>query len=381
MNPKTLALLLFLSLPGRSFSQTEDLWEAVKNNDLPQAQQAIRAGAEVNAQDENGAPVLWWATLKGDLDLVKYLISQQADYQPKQGTISCGEGCFYGNLTGIAAGENKLEVLKYFVEVLEIPVDDKAWYPEYTCFCGRTALQWALKKEHDLITKYLSKKGAHLNNVDRIYSDERIDLLKALKEFKNREYIRYTSLEEALNKPLEVFHLDLSGQELTSFPIEILKLKNLKILNIGYNDSTGKGNYIKALPPEIGNLTNLTDIDLDTNQLKVLPPEIGNLKNLTGLHLGGNQLKVLPSEIRNLTNLTGLYLGGNQLRELLPEIGNLTQLYGLGLSDNQLTDMPPEIGNLKYLNGLYLSGNQLTSLPPENGNLTQLYGLGLSDNR
>jgi Leucine-rich repeat (LRR) protein len=36
-----------------------------------------------------------------------------------------------------------------------------------------------------------------------------------------------------------------------------------------------------ALPPEIGNLTNLTVLYLSGNQLTALPPEIGNLTNLT----------------------------------------------------------------------------------------------------
>ena len=51
-----------------------------------------------------------------------------------------------------------------------------------------------------------------------------------------------------------------------------------------------------------------------------IPPEIGNLINLTYLNLGGNQLTgEIPPEIGNLTNLTWLWLYDNQLTGEIPE--------------------------------------------------------------
>ena len=45
------------------------------------------------------------------------------------------------------------------------------------------------------------------------------------------------------------------------------------------------------IPPELGNLVNLTRLVLYSNQLSgEIPPELGNLVNLEYLHLGGNQL-------------------------------------------------------------------------------------------
>ena len=75
-----------------------------------------------------------------------------------------------------------------------------------------------------------------------------------------------------------------------------------------------------------------------------IPPEIGNLSNLTYLSLRSNQLTgSIPSEIGNLTNLNFLYLGSNGLTGSIPsEIGNLTNLTHLDLSDNQLTGLIPE---------------------------------------
>jgi hypothetical protein len=124
-----------------------------------------------------------------------------------------------------------------------------------------------------------------------------------------------------------------------------------------------------SIPPEIGNLTNLSELLLYNNQLTgSIPPEIGNLTNLEYLYLGYNQLTgTIPSEIGNLTNLEYLYLGYNQLTGTIPsEIGNLTNLTFLRLDDNNLTgEIPPEIGNLTNLTHLNLYGNQLSGIIPD----------------
>jgi Leucine-rich repeat (LRR) protein len=56
-----------------------------------------------------------------------------------------------------------------------------------------------------------------------------------------------------------------------------------------------------SIPPEIGNLTNLTRLISDYNQLTgSIPPEIGNLTNLNYLRLNDNQLSgIIPDEICN----------------------------------------------------------------------------------
>ena len=52
----------------------------------------------------------------------------------------------------------------------------------------------------------------------------------------------------------------------------------------------------------------------------MIPVVIGNLTNLTWLNLYNNQLTgEIPSEIGNLTNLTYLYLNHNQLSGVIPE--------------------------------------------------------------
>ena len=130
----------------------------------------------------------------------------------------------------------------------------------------------------------------------------------------------------------------------------------------------------------------ITSVSLWRNYLTgSIPPELGNLANLTYLDLGDNQLTgSIPSELGNLANLQALYLDNNQLTgSIPPELGNLANLQALYLYYNQLTgSIPPELGNLVNLGTLYLSYNQLTGgVPPELGNLTGLELLNLSDNQ
>jgi ankyrin repeat protein len=293
-------LLIFIllfplrGLGGFSFAQTDSLWQAVKASDLPKAQEAITKGADVNAQDENNAPILWWAALKGELPLVKYLVSKGANYQAQKGSLSCGDRCFYGNLTGIAAGENKLDLLQYLIEELKIPVDDKEWYPEKNGFVGWTALQWALNRKIDSIITYLLKKGASLDKVDKNDPSSGYESsLAALIIYDDRINPPLTSLDLALKNPLEITKLDLSSQGLKNLDPKIAQLKNLKVLKIN-------SNQLKELPKEIGELRNLTKFECYSNQLTELPKEIGELKNLTEFSCVRNQLEFLPKEIGEL---------------------------------------------------------------------------------
>jgi hypothetical protein len=96
---------------------------------------------------------------------------------------------------------------------------------------------------------------------------------------------------------------------------------------------------------ECYSIENTTDLILQYIGLTgTIPPEIGNLTNLTFINLGLNELTgSIPSEIGNLTNLTDLILQHNGLTgSIPPEIGNLTNLHTLVLLYNQLTGEIPE---------------------------------------
>ena len=154
---------------------------------------------------------------------------------------------------------------------------------------------------------------------------------------------------------------------------ECYNIEETTILNPDYTSTSGQ-----VIPPEIGQLTNLTHFYLIDDQVTgEIPLEIGNLMNLEWLRFEGNELTgEIPPEIGNLTNLFFLNLMNNQLTGEIPsEIGNLTNLIFLGLSENQLTgEIPESICGLTNLNwsssGIwysdsYIYNNQLCSPYPE----------------
>lgn len=137
---------------------------------------------------------------------------------------------------------------------------------------------------------------------------------------------------------------------------------------------------LEKLPPQIGQLTNLTKLSLQNNSLSELPPQIGQLRKLTTLDLSNNSLTDLPSQIGELTTLTKLVLNHNSLSELPPSIKHLKNLEWLGLENNLLSKFPPKIGELNNLTTLFLNSNSLSELPPSIKHLKCLEWLSLGNN-
>jgi len=155
-------------------------------------------------------------------------------------------------------------------------------------------------------------------------------------------------------------------------------LSNLTELDLYMNQLTG------PIPSSLGRLSKLSRLDLSSNDLSgPIPSELGDLSNLTVLWLYWNELSgPIPQELGRLENLTHLRLDGNQLSgPIPPELGNLEKLLRLSLFDNLLSGpIPPELGNLSRLQSLGLGVSPLSgSIPPELGNLSNLVHLGITN--
>ena len=192
------------------------------------------------------------------------------------------------------------------------------------------------------------------------------------------------------NSEGRVCSLKFDGRANGALPPEIGSLTHLQNLNFP-TDSRLFG----PIPPELGKLTNLGSLTLHGQDtlFSPIPPELGNLVNLEVLVLESLLMGTLPTELGRLGNLKHLELntfgsGGtrqNEVKltgEIPPEFGNLVNLKILDFSRNRLSGpIPPELGNLVNLTILDFSGNNLSgSIPPEFGNLVNLKVLDFSRN-
>jgi len=129
----------------------------------------------------------------------------------------------------------------------------------------------------------------------------------------------YTSLDAANQNPLEVYVLDLSKSKLTSFPMEILEMKNLHILKLSKNK-------IITVPDSISILVNLIELDLEKNLLSEFPIGITKLVNLKKLVLSQNTIVSIPFDIKNLQKLEYLDMWSNELSYFPDSMKEMTAL-------------------------------------------------------
>ncbi|KAG2589863.1 hypothetical protein PVAP13_5NG298500 [Panicum virgatum] len=125
-------------------------------------------------------------------------------------------------------------------------------------------------------------------------------------------------------------------------------------------------NLAGQLPVWIGNLTNLSYLDISWNMLVGhVPFGMGNMRSLSYLDLSQNRLVgSLSSGIGNMRSLSYLDLSQNRLVGSLPSgIGNMRSLSYLDLSQNMLAgDVPRGLGALSNLTYFSLGLNNFSGV-------------------
>uniref|UniRef100_A0A0D9W2U2 non-specific serine/threonine protein kinase n=1 Tax=Leersia perrieri TaxID=77586 RepID=A0A0D9W2U2_9ORYZ len=178
--------------------------------------------------------------------------------------------------------------------------------------------------------------------------------------------------------------LDLSSNLLSGFVPALGSLRNLNNLLLGNNSLEAEDwTFLTALT----NCTQLLKLAVERNNINGnLPKSVGNLSiDLQWFKFGGNQISGgIPDELGNLINLTVLDINSNMLSGELPStIGNLRKLYILNLSTNKLSgQIPSTVGKVSQLGKLYLDDNNLSGkIPGSIGQCRMLNMLNLSVNR
>uniref|UniRef100_A0A0E0KNA4 non-specific serine/threonine protein kinase n=1 Tax=Oryza punctata TaxID=4537 RepID=A0A0E0KNA4_ORYPU len=177
--------------------------------------------------------------------------------------------------------------------------------------------------------------------------------------------------------------LELSSNLLSGFVPALGSLRNLNKLFLGNNRLRAEDwSFLTALT----NCTQLLKLSMEGNNLNGnLSQSVGNLStNIEWFKFGGNQIfGRIPDELGNLVNLTLLDINSNMLSGEIPlTIGNLRKLFILNLSMNKLSgQIPSTIGNLSQLGKLYLDNNNLSGkIPARIGQCRMLNMLNLSVN-
>ncbi|KAI5068580.1 hypothetical protein GOP47_0016925 [Adiantum capillus-veneris] len=163
-------------------------------------------------------------------------------------------------------------------------------------------------------------------------SVSRFTNLRSLKIFSNE--IKLLPDEVGSINLLENLQMKISPTGLGKFP-PLGRLKFLKTLELHQTPLRP----VFSLPSEISKLQLLTRLAVCNFSISFLPPEIGDLKNLEELDLSFNKLKTLPKEISSLLALKHFRAENNKLIDLPSGFAQLPNLSSVDIAHNKLTSL------------------------------------------
>ncbi|XP_032171323.1 leucine-rich repeat-containing protein 63 [Mustela erminea] len=146
----------------------------------------------------------------------------------------------------------------------------------------------------------------------------------------------------------------------------IIAMTNLAIVNCqiyGRNALNLKGFFITNCPDLTILASQLVYLNLSFNDISYFPTEILCLKNLQILLLRNNPIKEISSEIQQLKLLRVFSIAFNLITTLPPGLFLLSHLEELDISYNSIASIPNEIQKLRSLEKLNVDGNELTTFP------------------
>jgi ankyrin repeat protein len=182
-----LTILVSLSLQAMNHEQQEELnqqlFEAVKKDDLSNVTALLQAGADVNTEDENGSSPLHYAAYKGHANVVALLLTHGAyiDKVTNNGTTSLHFAVDYGHadvvilLISHGASINKANHLgetpfhyavdQGYANIVTLLLKHGAQIDE-SDKCGQTPLHLAIDYGHVDVVTLLLNHGAQVDKGD-----------------------------------------------------------------------------------------------------------------------------------------------------------------------------------------------------------------------
>lgn len=169
---------------------------------------------------------------------------------------------------------------------------------------------------------------------------------------------------KAQNNYKKITKLDLSNQNLTSFPDYVFKMTNLRKLIL-------HNNHISKIPPQIKALSKLMVLDLSNNELSIIGYQVLKLPKLKILNLCYNQIVCLPNGIKEV-GIKQLLLSNNRLSRL--NIGGFRKLERLTINNNELNIVALE-GVYPFLKDIWMGNNPIKRIAITKTNAPTLRGI------
>ena len=117
---------------------------------------------------------------------------------------------------------------------------------------------------------------------------------------------------------------------------------------------------LTTVPPQIGNLHAVRNLNLSHNSLAQLPPEMGWLKELRVLDVSYNSLATVPGQVGWFRKMTTINLSHNELTKLPAEIGWWGEVRDVDLSYNHLATLPAVVHQWTKLEKINLAHNDFS---------------------
>lgn len=170
-----------------------------------------------------------------------------------------------------------------------------------------------------------------------------------------------------------VSEVDLSRNRLTSLPVQLFQLPNLRTVNLSSNQLQGLPMSITMDRPPCSVQDSgwccleLRQLNLSSNRLRGLPQFIWKLPKLEKVLVSQNELEVLgriedPEHLSTLLKTVDLS-SNKTLKYVSDFLFQFKNIATLNLSHSQLHSLPQEMWSCMSLEELDVSHNQLRSLP------------------
>lgn len=140
-------------------------------------------------------------------------------------------------------------------------------------------------------------------------------------------------------------------------------LDKLLIGNRNNLNPNGSGNSFSEIPLELlSSQVKLTELEMRSSNLSIIL-SLGDITNLTKLDIGCNSVSWLPDDICLLDKLQELIVDEMNLDFFPENIGKMACLRVIKASNNYLTELPATMGNLTRLEHLDIYENKFEEIP------------------